>query len=88
MQILNSWGPLLLGPLVWPLKTIFLEGDPRFRHVSSTVTRQICAKIRQRRLMRAREEEEEEVPQSDELEELSRLVPSWVRDTVVNAYGR
>ncbi|KAL7434233.1 hypothetical protein ACHAXH_005266 [Discostella pseudostelligera] len=81
LQILNSWGPLLLGPLVWPLQTIFLEGDPKYRHVSSTVTRQLCAKIRQRRL-----NGEEEA--SAELDELTKLVPEWVMDTIVDVYGR
>lgn len=81
LQILNSWGPLLLGPLVWPLQTIFLEGDPKYRHVSSTVTRQLCAKIRKRRL-------NGEVEVHAELEELTKLVPEWVMDKVVDAYGR
>mmetsp|Transcript_22973 Transcript_22973/g.37516 ORF Transcript_22973/g.37516 Transcript_22973/m.37516 type:complete len:160 (+) Transcript_22973:2-481(+) len=70
LQILNSWGPLLLGP-VWPLKTILLEGDPRYRDVSSTVVRQICADIKQGR--------------NDE--RLSRWVPECVLKKVVVAYG-
>ena len=66
---------------MWPLQTIFLEGDPKYRHVSSTVTRQLCAKIRQRRL-------NGEVEVHAELEELTKLVPEWVMDKVVDAYGR
>lgn len=42
LQILNTWGPLLLGPLWWPLPTIFMEGKPEYNHVSSTLIRQIC----------------------------------------------
>lgn len=42
LQILNTWGPLLLGPLWWPIPTVFLEGQPEFRHVSSTLIRNLC----------------------------------------------
>ena len=79
LQILNSWGPVLLGP-VWPLKTIFLEGDPRYRDVSSTVVRRICADIRQS----AMDGKGEEVNEKEE--ELSKLVPSCVVDKIVEAY--
>lgn len=77
LQILNSWGPLLLGP-VWPLKTIFLEGDPRYRDVSSTVVRRICADRRQIR------DDGEDTSRDDEL---SRLVPESVIEKVVQSYG-
>ena len=43
LQILNTWGPLLLGPLVWPIPTIYLEGNPKYNHVSSTLIRQLCS---------------------------------------------
>lgn len=42
LQILNTWGPLLLGPLWWPLPTIFIEGKPEYNHVSSTLIRSLC----------------------------------------------
>ena len=41
LQILNTWGPLLLGP-TWPLPTMFLEGNPDFNHISSTLIRNLC----------------------------------------------
>lgn len=44
LQILNTWGPLLLGPLVWPVPTMYLEGNPKYNHVSSTVIRSLCSK--------------------------------------------
>jgi phosphopantetheine adenylyltransferase len=44
LQILNTWGPLLLGPLWWPIPTIFLEGKPEYNHVSSTLIRNLCRK--------------------------------------------
>lgn len=40
----NLYGPMLLGPLKWPLPTCFLEGVPEYRHVSSTLIRELCAK--------------------------------------------
>ena len=43
LQILNTWGPLVLGPLWWPLPTVFLEGHPKYNHVSSTLVRNLCA---------------------------------------------
>ena len=44
LQIQNTWGPLLLGPLWWPLPTIFLEGQPEFHHISSTLVRQVAGR--------------------------------------------
>ena len=43
LQILNTWGPLVLGPLWWPLPTVFLEGKPEYNHVSSTLIRDLCS---------------------------------------------
>lgn len=87
LQILNSWGPLLLGR-IWPLKTIFLEGDPRYRDVSSTRTRAICDDVCRRR----RELGKSDVTNDDEellrlIDELSKLVPHCIADKIVEAYG-
>lgn len=41
LQILNTWGPLLLGR-TWPIPTVYLEGKPEFNHISSTLIRDIC----------------------------------------------
>ena len=43
LQILNTWGPLVCGPLVWPIPTWFLEGKPVYNHVSSTLIREISS---------------------------------------------
>ena len=40
----NLYGPMLLGPLKWPLPTYYLEGVPEYRHVSSTLIRELCEK--------------------------------------------
>jgi phosphopantetheine adenylyltransferase len=41
LQILNTWGPIVLGP-TWPLPTLYLEGKPEFNHISSTLIRNLC----------------------------------------------
>jgi phosphopantetheine adenylyltransferase len=42
LHILNTWGPLVYGPLWWPLPTIFLESKPEYAGVSSTRIRDMC----------------------------------------------
>ena len=42
LHILNSWGPIVLGPLKWPLRTYFMEGNPKYLHLSSTRIRDAC----------------------------------------------
>ena len=87
LQILNSWGPLLLGP-VWPLKTIFLEGDPRYLDVSSTLVRRICADRRRRRTHRRDDNGGDKGGGgSNADDELTRLVPECVVEKVSEAYG-
>eukprot|EP00578_Thalassiosira_sp_NH16_P028955 CAMPEP_0181096196 /NCGR_PEP_ID=MMETSP1071-20121207/10905_1 /TAXON_ID=35127 /ORGANISM="Thalassiosira sp., Strain NH16" /LENGTH=193 /DNA_ID=CAMNT_0023178591 /DNA_START=232 /DNA_END=813 /DNA_ORIENTATION=+ len=87
LQILNSWGPLLLGP-VWPLKTIFLEGDPRYLDVSSTLVRRICADGRRRRTHRRDDDGGDKGGGgSNADDELTRLVPECVVEKVSEAYG-
>ena len=80
LQLLNSWGPLLLGR-IWPMRTIFLEGDPKYRDVSSTRTRMICGNVRRRREGRGNS------AKNDDDDELSQLVPPCVLDDIVDAYG-
>jgi hypothetical protein len=74
---------------IWPLRTIFLEGDPRYRDVSSTRTRMICKDIRRRggggRRGDGANDDDDELSRS--VEELSRLVPRCVVDRIVEAYG-
>ena len=94
LQILNSWGPLLLGRM-WPMRTIFLEGDPRYRNVSSTRTRKICDDVRRLRTRVGRGEggakDDDDDDDGDELsrsvDELMTLVPRCVADRIVEAYG-
>jgi phosphopantetheine adenylyltransferase len=71
LQILNTWGPLVMGPLWWPLPTIFLEGKPIYNHVSSTLIRDIC---------RTKDANEAQ-------EEVARLVPRSIAEDVTRFYG-
>mmetsp|Transcript_16233 Transcript_16233/g.21350 ORF Transcript_16233/g.21350 Transcript_16233/m.21350 type:complete len:231 (+) Transcript_16233:171-863(+) len=43
LNILNTVGPVLLGPLVRPIPTVFIEGDPAFNDISSTKVRKVCS---------------------------------------------
>jgi phosphopantetheine adenylyltransferase len=72
LQILNTWGPLVLGPLWWPVPTIFVEGKPDYNHVSSTLIRDLCVAG---------------TSVGDRREQLAALVPGSVLDDVAQLYG-
>jgi phosphopantetheine adenylyltransferase len=73
LHILNTWGPLLLGP-TWPIPTIYLEGDPQYNHVSSTLIRTICTS--------------KDTSDKAKEEKLSELVPHSVAKLVMDLYGK
>lgn len=33
----------MFGPLKWPIKTIFIEGQPKYEALSSTIIRDMCS---------------------------------------------
>ena len=70
LQILNTWGPLFLGS-VFPIKTIYIEGDPKYNHVSSTLIREICSSDTNRKCKE---------------EALSKLVPTNIAGNVTALY--
>jgi len=74
LQILNTWGPILLGPLYIPIPTIYIEGDPKYNHVSSTLIRQICS------------ESAGKSQQEEQVNSLSELVPKNVAAKVAKLY--
>jgi pantetheine-phosphate adenylyltransferase len=39
LQFQNMYGPIVLGPLWFPIPTIFLQGIPKYNHISSTYLR-------------------------------------------------
>jgi phosphopantetheine adenylyltransferase len=45
LHILNTWGPLVCGPLVWPVTTMYLQGKPEYNHVSSTLIRDLSKDV-------------------------------------------
>ena len=99
MQLLalNTWGPIIYGPLKWPLPTIFLEGDPRYNHISSTLIRNLCVEYQQQQKKKKQQvqviqgstQEEEPHHNREELGKvLEGLVPSEVALDVAKAYSR
>jgi len=72
LYFLNLCGPILLGPLKWPLPTYFLEGKPEYNHVSSTLIRNLCAEGRSK----------------GKMPDLSEFVPKSVSSRVGAAYSK
>jgi cytidyltransferase-like protein len=71
LQILNTWGPLLLGP-TWPIPTHYLEGQPEYNHISSTLIRDLVAASGTDAAVK---------------KELAKLVPDCVVDEVLKLYA-
>jgi phosphopantetheine adenylyltransferase len=78
LQFQNTWGPLVLGPLWWPLPTTFIEGHPKYRHVSSTLIRNLCASTSSTSQAKG--------PSPAIRTELQALVPDSIVDQVWNCY--
>lgn len=93
LQILNTWGPLLYGPLYIPIPTIYIEGDPKYNHVSSTLIRTICSSSSSTGTSsKTSNSTDEQQQQQDEQKKnieasLSELVPSQVVEKVAKLYG-
>lgn len=81
LQIQNTWGPLVLGPLWWPLRTIFIEGKPQYIHISSTIIRNI---INQQTTIRTTTFDNSE---SSIHKELSNLVPECLVNDIIKLYS-
>ena len=73
LQILNTWGPLVLGPFWWPIPTVFLQGDPALNHISSTLIRETC---------------QDEPDKKKMLGKLDKLVPNSILHDVASLYGK
>lgn len=90
LQVLNTWGPILYGPAEFPLPTIFLEGDPKYTHVSSTIIRNLCNQLNKHK--KASDSDNNENNQDDEVSkiqrELSELVPGKVTELVSKLYSK
>lgn len=72
LQILNTWGPIVLGPFWWPLPTIFLESVPTYTHVSSTLVRSMSGSDR---------------TTLEKEEQLATLVPASILSDVIELYA-
>lgn len=75
---LNLWGPMLLGPMKWPLPTYYLEGNPKYSSLSSTIIRDRCKRIIT----------DKDDKKSDEILNLSGLIPKEVEKEIIMAYGQ
>jgi phosphopantetheine adenylyltransferase len=80
LLIQNTYGPMLLGR-IWPINTVFLGGDLRYRGVSSTLVRGLCGKIKENNDNHNKEKERC-------VEELKQLVPGSLVKRVVEVYGK
>lgn len=78
LQILNTWGPIVYGPLAIPIPTLYIEGDPEFNHVSSTLIRSICDS-------HSGDDDDEQKKNTEA--SLSVLVPSEIAGKVAKLYG-
>jgi len=78
----NTWGPLVFGPLAIPIPTIYIEGDPKYNHVSSTLIRKICSGSSSNN---KKDGGDEQIRNTEAA--LSELVPSGVAGKVANLYG-
>ena len=77
LQIQNTWGPILLGPLWYPLPTLFLQGIPKYNHISSTYIRNIIHKSQ------SSDDNEKDFVLRDHLR---TLVPESILEDVIRFY--
>lgn len=73
LLVLNTVGPLVCGPLAWPVPTVYLEGNPEYHHVSSTLVRDLCSAGTHNN--------------NNERPDLSALVPGSLSERVAALYG-
>lgn len=76
LHLLNLWGPLAFGPMKWPLPTHYLEGNPKYTSLSSTLIRDRVAKHKN------------DNGSNSEATILSGLVPKEVEKDIILAYGQ
>lgn len=50
LMLLNTVGPIIYGPLKWPVPTIYLEGKPEYNHISSTLIRDMCKEASEKKV--------------------------------------
>jgi pantetheine-phosphate adenylyltransferase len=75
LHIQNTWGPLVLGR-TWPIPTIYLEGQPEYNHISSTLIRNLLkSENKQEKLLTFQNE-------------ISKMVPECIVDDIIEFYSR
>lgn len=88
LQILNTWGPVVYGPLARPIPTVFLEGSPKYNHISSTLVRDLCSRRRKNTNTRSSSNDASSpsISTTDD-DDISKLVPEIVADDIRRLYG-
>jgi len=87
LQILNTWGPLVCGPFWWPRTTYFLQGNPQYNHISSTLIRDICRGQKSAGNALSTRGGATDEASTDNLDLLCQLVPEIIAPQVQQLYG-
>lgn len=74
LLVQNTWGPIFLGPLAWPMPTVHVEGKPEYNYISSTLIRDMC--------------QESSSDDKAPLPDLSSLVPPSLSNRVAVLYSK
>ena len=77
LHILNTWGPLVLGP-TWPIPSHYLEGQPEYNHISSTLIRTLLSNSNAT----------QQAGRSMVKAELTKLIPEAIVDETMALYSR
>jgi cytidyltransferase-like protein len=75
LHILNTFGPILAGPFVWPIPTLFLEGNPKYNHISSSLIRRVIEEYLQSSSMN---------PTARSIADLQNLITQFVPAAIVS----
>mmetsp|Transcript_28702 Transcript_28702/g.42508 ORF Transcript_28702/g.42508 Transcript_28702/m.42508 type:complete len:137 (+) Transcript_28702:362-772(+) len=77
LHYLNNFTPVFADHYM-PIPTVFIEGDPRYNSISSTVVRNLCNSMKGQK---------DGGKDGNDAAELSKLVPDIIRADVVEAYA-
>jgi pantetheine-phosphate adenylyltransferase len=75
LHIQNTWGPLVLGR-TWPIPTVYLEGQPEYNYISSTLIRNLLKPGSKR------------VTTINRQSDISKMVPETIVDETIDLYSR
>lgn len=82
LHILNTFGPILVGPFVWPIPTLFLEGNPKYNHISSSLIRSV---IEEHIQLSSKDPTARSITDLQNL--ITQFVPASIVSQVIEAYS-